>query len=110
VHGGKVGDVGMRERSVWRTLSCMSTPWDMQSFIVWMLEGTAERETARREMRRWREPRAMVITSAFFVAQPMKTGRRSSSVCQPSVVRGRQSRGEVEEGKHIPKVKLAVTT
>src|SRR6266853_1654422 len=42
--------------------------------------------------------------------QPMKTGRRSSSVCQPSVVRGRQSRGEVEERDHVPEVKLAVTS
>jgi hypothetical protein len=64
----------MRERRVWRILSCISTPWDMQSFIVQMMEGTVERETARREMRRWREPRVMVITLAFFIAQPMKTG------------------------------------
>ena len=27
-----------------------------------------------------------MTTLAFFVAQPMKTGRRRSSVCQPSVV------------------------
>jgi type II secretory pathway component PulF len=50
----------------------------------------------------------MVITLAFFVVQPMKTGQRNSSVCQPSVVRGRQSRGEVEEHDHVPGVKLAV--
>jgi hypothetical protein len=64
----------------------MSTPCDMQSFIVWIIGGIVERETARRVIRRWREPRAIVITLAFFVAQPMKTGRRKSSVCQPSVV------------------------
>jgi hypothetical protein len=80
----------MRERRVWRILSWMSTPWDMQSFIVWMMDGTAERETARREMRRWSEPRAIVITLTFLVAQPMKTGRRRSSVCEPSASRERE--------------------
>jgi hypothetical protein len=38
----------------------MSTPRDMQSFIVWMMAGIAERETGRKAMRRWREPREMV--------------------------------------------------
>jgi hypothetical protein len=31
-------------------------------------EEIAERETARKAMRRWREPRAMMTTLAFFVA------------------------------------------
>jgi len=80
------GKLVIRERRVWRILSCMSTPCDMQSFIVWMMAGIVERETARKAMSRWREPRAIVITLTFFVAQPMKTGRRRSSVCQPSVI------------------------
>jgi hypothetical protein len=62
----------------------MSTPWDRQSFIVWIMVGIAERDTARRVMRRWSAPRAIVMTFAFFVPQPMKMGRRRSSVCQPS--------------------------
>jgi hypothetical protein len=41
-----VGKLVMRERRVWRILSCTSTPYDMQSFIVWMMAGIAERETA----------------------------------------------------------------
>jgi hypothetical protein len=65
----------------------MSTHRNVQSFIVWMMAGIAERETARKVMRRWREPREMVMTFAFFVAQPMETGRRGSSICQPSVVK-----------------------
>ena len=42
----------------------MSTRCDMQSLIVWMIAGTAmaERETVRREMRRWSELSAIVIT------------------------------------------------
>jgi hypothetical protein len=52
----------------------------------------------------------MVITLAFFVTQPTKTGQRNSSVCQPSVVRGHQSHGEVEEHDHVPKVQLAFTS
>jgi hypothetical protein len=31
------------------------------------------------------EPRAMMMTLAFSVAQPMKTGQRRCSVCQSSV-------------------------
>ena len=39
----------------------------MQSLIIWMIVGMAdlERETAQREMRRWSEPRAIVITGIF---------------------------------------------
>jgi hypothetical protein len=70
-----VGKLVMRERRVWRILRCMSTPCGMQSFIVWMIARIAERETARKVMRRWREPRAMVIIQAFVVAQPMKAER-----------------------------------
>jgi hypothetical protein len=47
--------------------------------------GTTERETARKAMRSWREPRATVLNLAFFRAQHMKMGRMSS-VCQSSVV------------------------
>ena len=66
----------MRERRVWMILSCMSAPCDcdMQSFIVWMMAGIAERETARKVKRRWRELRATVINVAFFVEQVTKTG------------------------------------
>jgi hypothetical protein len=60
----------------------MPTPCDMQSLIVWMVAGIAERETGRKAMRRWREPREMV---GIFVAHPMKTGRRRCTVYQPSV-------------------------
>jgi hypothetical protein len=71
-----VGKSAMRERRVWMIWSCMSAPcdWDMQSFIVWLMAGIAERETARKAMRRWRELRAMVINVAFFVEQLTKTG------------------------------------
>ena len=34
----------MKERRVWRILSCMSTPCEMQSFVVWKMAGFAERE------------------------------------------------------------------
>ena len=55
----------MKDSRVWRILSWMSTRCDMQSLIVWMIAGTAtaERETARREMRRWSELSAIVITT-----------------------------------------------
>ena len=59
----------------------MSTPRDMQSLIVWLMAGIAERETAHKAMRRWREPRAIATTLAFFVAPPMR-----GSVWQRSVV------------------------
>jgi hypothetical protein len=49
------GKLVMKVSRVWRILSWMSTPSHMRSFIVWMIAGTAERETARREMRRWSE-------------------------------------------------------
>lgn len=35
-------------------------------------------------MRRWSEPSEMATIFAFLVAQPMKTGRRSSADCGPS--------------------------
>jgi hypothetical protein len=52
-----VGKSVIRERRVWRILSCMSTP---SVVTVWMIAQTAERETvtARKTMRHWREPRA----------------------------------------------------
>ncbi|KAI0263893.1 hypothetical protein BGY98DRAFT_1164764 [Russula aff. rugulosa BPL654] len=59
---------------------------DMQLFIVWIMAGVAEREMARKAMRRWRELRAMVINVAAFVEQLTKTGRRRCCVCQSSVV------------------------
>jgi hypothetical protein len=42
-----VGKSVVRERRVWRILSCLSTPCEMPSFIVWMMAGIAERKTAR---------------------------------------------------------------
>jgi hypothetical protein len=42
----------MRERRVWRFLNCMSTPCDMQSFIVWVIARIAERVTVRKAMSR----------------------------------------------------------
>ena len=78
----------MRDSSVCRILSWISTPWLMQSLIVVMMTGTADNGTALSEMRRWREPREIPTTLAFFVAQPMKTGRSRSSECGPSVHTG----------------------
>ena len=75
VNGGDGGE---------ENLSCMSTPCDMQSFIVWMMAGIAERETARKAMRRWREPRAIATTLAFFVAPPMR-GFCMAAICRDKV-------------------------
>ena len=94
----------------------MSTPCDMQSFIVWMIAVTAERETARREMSRWSESRAIVIALELFVVRPMNTGWRCS-VWRPSCqarktsVSGRddEARMQTKESK-IPEAKLAVTS
>ena len=47
--------------------------------VLWA--GIAERETARKAMRRWRELRATVINVAFLVKQLTKTGRRRCCVC-----------------------------
>jgi hypothetical protein len=44
VNGREVGD---EERRVWRIMSCLSTPCEMPSFIVWMMAGIAEKKTAR---------------------------------------------------------------
>jgi len=60
------GKLVTRDRRVWRILSSTSTPCDMQSFIVWMIAGTVERETARKEMSGWSELRAIVITLSVF--------------------------------------------
>jgi hypothetical protein len=63
----------MRERCL-EDLELYVYTCNMQSFTVWMIAGIAESETAHKAMRPWREPREMVITLAFVVAQPMKTG------------------------------------
>ena len=55
--------------------------------MVLTITGTADSGTALREMRRWREPSEIATTFAFFVAHPMKTGRRRSSECGPSIVK-----------------------
>jgi len=66
----------------------MSTPWLIESLIVVMMRGTADLGTALSAMSRWSEPSDMATTLAFFVAHPMKTGRRRSPDCAPSVTRG----------------------
>jgi hypothetical protein len=68
--------------SLWREASRVSQP-----IIVWMMAGS-ERKMTRRTMRRWSEPREVVITS---VAHPVKTGRRRSSACRPSAFVGQEA-------------------
>ncbi len=59
VKGGEAQLV-MRERRVWRSaVELMTTPCDMQLFIVWVIAGIAERVTAHKAMRRLRGLRAM---------------------------------------------------
>ena len=60
------GELMKRERMTWRILSWISPLYDMQSFIVWNMAGMAHGELAVKEMRRWREPRAIVEDLAFF--------------------------------------------
>ena len=38
-----VGKFVTMERRVWKILSCMSTPCNMQSLTVWMMNGTRDR-------------------------------------------------------------------
>ena len=64
--------------------SWMSTPWLIASAAVLMMRGTADGGTAFMPMRRCSEPSEMATTFAFFVAQPMKTGLRSSSPSPPA--------------------------
>jgi hypothetical protein len=48
VNGGEVGDEeSMREKRVWRILSCFVNTLRNAVFIVWMMAGIAERKTAR---------------------------------------------------------------
>jgi hypothetical protein len=60
---------------------------DMQLFIVWMMAGIAEGDGMQGNdtNEAVEGAKAMVITLAFFVVQPMKMGQRRSSVYQPSV-------------------------
>ena len=78
------GKFVMRERMVCRMRSWMSTPWLIASAAVLMMRGTAEGGTAFMLMSRCSEPSEMATTFAFFVAQPMKTGLRSSSPSPPA--------------------------
>ena len=57
----------------------ISSPYDMQSFIVWTMVRIAPGETAGKEMRRWSEPRRRVIV--VDLAKPSETRGRRSSVC-----------------------------
>jgi hypothetical protein len=70
------------------TFSC-----DMQLFIVSMMDGIAERETARKAMRGWREPRAIATTLTFFVALPMR------GFCMPPICRDKVRLGTTR--RHI---------
>ncbi len=51
----------------------------MHSFIAWSIGGIEASGTACRESSRWRQLRQIAVTLAFFDAQPMKMGFRSSS-------------------------------
>ena len=54
----------------------------MHSFMVWIINGTTERETVRWEMMRWREPRAIVITLAVIASHMnMRENRTKEGVC-----------------------------
>jgi hypothetical protein len=59
-----------------------------------MIAGIAERETAHKAMRRWRELRAMLIILAFFVGQLMKTvtGR---GICWLTVIIGKSRNSHI---------------
>jgi hypothetical protein len=71
VNGGEVGDEG--EESLEDLELYVDT---LRQAVVHRLDDSRDRrETACKAVRRWRELRAMVITLAFFVAQPMKTGK-----------------------------------
>lgn len=73
----------MSDRSVWRMRSWMSTPWARQSFMVMTMRGTADWGTIRRPISLCKEPIEIAITLGLRVAQPMRTGRRRSSVWVP---------------------------
>jgi hypothetical protein len=109
----EIGDEGVL---VWSISSCTPTPCTMQSIVVCLTAGSAETEMAQRVIRRWREPRAIVTTFSVFVAHPMKTGRRRSSVYKPSVVTAQGSRSAcVEERvdqkeRNTPEAKLVVAS
>ena len=52
MNGGEVQLV-MSERRVWKFLNCMSTPCDLQLFIVWVMAGIPERVTALKAKTQW---------------------------------------------------------
>jgi hypothetical protein len=64
----------MRERRVWRILSCLSTPCEMPSFIVWMMAGIAERKTARGD-EGLEGAEGNSDNFQIFVAESMRMGR-----------------------------------
>ena len=78
-----------RERRTWRILSYTSPPYDMQSFIVWTMAGMAQGETAGREMRRWSEPRVIVVDLVFSTRNPRRRGG-GLPCCQPSCQAGKK--------------------
>jgi len=76
----------MSDRSVWRMRSWMSTPCTRQSFMVVTMTGTADWGTIRRPISLCKEPIEIATTLGLRVAQPMRTGRRRSSVWVPESI------------------------
>jgi len=72
-----VGKLVTRERRVWKVLSCMSRPCNMQSFIVWMVNGARDRregdDAKSDESLEGAEGNGDNI--GIFVERRMKTGR-----------------------------------
>jgi hypothetical protein len=63
MNSGEVGDEGEESHGLEvLELYVHSTTCDMRPYIVWMIAGIAERETACKEIRHWREPRTTVMT------------------------------------------------
>jgi hypothetical protein len=72
-----VGKLVTKERRVWKVLSCMSRPSNMQSFIVWMVNGARDRrggdDAKSDELLEGAEGNGDNI--GIFVERRMKTGR-----------------------------------
>lgn len=66
VVSGRVIEEEKREQRKHVLLRVVCCEWWGHCF-VWMIAGIAERETARKAIRRWREPRATVITLLHII-------------------------------------------
>jgi len=76
----KVAKLVKRKRRTWRTLSWISTPYDMQSFTVWNgLDGAGGDSGETDEV--LSELRVIVVDLAFFITKPKETRRRRTAVC-----------------------------